>query len=73
MALSSAYSATDVFGVVGWSAEKTLNKTVDSIAPCEPPARIGDEDEVSAPSRVTNCQFLRYKFKKECIVEAVFF
>jgi hypothetical protein len=29
--LSSAYSATEVFGVVGWSAEK--NRTGYSIAP----------------------------------------
>lgn len=37
MALSSAYSAKNVFGVIGWSAEKMFNGIGDSIASQETP------------------------------------
>lgn len=39
--------------VVGWLAEKVLNKTEDSIAPCETSPRIGNKVEVLAPTCVT--------------------
>jgi len=45
IALSSANSATDVLGVVGWSAEKMLYKIGDNITPCGTPARIVDSSD----------------------------
>ncbi|KAL4147950.1 hypothetical protein QTP88_002263 [Uroleucon formosanum] len=40
MALSSAYSATKVFGEVGWSAMNMLKRRGAAIAPCGTPARL---------------------------------
>ena len=45
MALSSAYSATTVFGEVGWSAMKMLKSRGAAIAPCGTPAFIVDKDD----------------------------
>jgi len=51
--LSSAKSATEVQGVVGWSAEYRLKRIGEDIAPWGTLADIGDKDECSDLTIVT--------------------
>ena len=54
MALSSAYSATKVFGEVGWSAMNMLKRRGAAIAPCGTPAFIVDKDDKLVRYRTAN-------------------
>jgi len=54
MALSSVYSATMVFGEVGWSAMNMLKRRGAAIAPCGTPAFIVDKDDKLVRYRTAN-------------------
>lgn len=62
--LSSANSATLVWGVVGWSAVYILYRIGDEIAPWGTPARIGDKFEKTDPTCVTKLRFSKYTYLK---------
>jgi len=51
--LSSANSATEVNGIVGWSAMYKLNIMGKEIAPCGTPIRMGAIDNISMSTLVT--------------------
>jgi len=63
--LSSANSATLVWGLVGWSAVYILYRIGDEIALWGTPARIGDKFEKTDPTCATKLRFSKYDLKSK--------